>query len=239
MCTVSFIYKGGDNFLLTSNRDEAINRTTIPPKVYELEEALVCYPKDELAGGTWIGVSSKQRLLCLLNGAFKKHKRVPPYVKSRGVVVKEMMLTQNIQKYIEQNTFEGIEPFTLIIVDWSDEMRLSELIWDENEVVYRALPLKQHVWSSSTLYTDEMKAVRRVWINEYLKTVSGTQEHLMYFHEHYGVGDNDVDLQIDRGMLKTVSITSYEKKEELVKVLYKDLLNDNVSKVDFQLTKLV
>ena len=237
MCTVSFIYKGGDNFLLTSNRDEAINRTTIPPKVYEFEEVVMCYPKDELAGGTWIGASSKQRLLCLLNGAFKKHKRVPPYAKSRGVIVKEMLLVQHIEKYIEENSFEGIEPFTLVIVDWSNGIQLNELIWDEHEVVYRSLPLAQHVWSSSTLYTDAMKATRSEWINEYMNTVSGTQGELMYFHEHYGVGDKDIDLQIDRGLLKTVSITSYEKVNDLVKVWYKDLLNNSVEKVDFHLTK--
>ena len=237
MCTVSFIYKGDNNFLLTSNRDEAVNRTTIPPKVYEFEETLLCFPKDELAGGTWIGASSKQRLLCLLNGAFKKHKRSSSYVKSRGVVVKEMLLTQDVTHYIEKNSLEGIEPFTLIIIDWSKGLGLSELVWDGQEKVYKTLPLEPRVWSSSTLYTDEMKAIRRTWIDEYLTKVSGTQDDLTHFHEHYGVGDKDVDLQIDRGMLKTVSITSYEKKDDLVKVWYKDLLNNSVSKVDFQLTK--
>ena len=41
MCTVSFIYKGDKDFMLTSNRDEAVNRKTIAPKLYE--ENTGCY----------------------------------------------------------------------------------------------------------------------------------------------------------------------------------------------------
>jgi len=57
MCTVTFIPLENKNFVLTSNRDEAPNRTTIPPRNEGVELVMILAPKDALAGGTWIGSS--------------------------------------------------------------------------------------------------------------------------------------------------------------------------------------
>ncbi|MFT5892888.1 MAG: hypothetical protein ACI9Y7_003003, partial [Dokdonia sp.] len=35
MCTVTYIPKGNSNFILTSNRDEAVGRTTLVPDFYD------------------------------------------------------------------------------------------------------------------------------------------------------------------------------------------------------------
>ncbi len=37
MCTVTFIPESVSGFILTSNRDEAPNRSTVPPKIYEVK----------------------------------------------------------------------------------------------------------------------------------------------------------------------------------------------------------
>ncbi|MFD2433530.1 NRDE family protein [Mesonia maritima] len=77
MCTITFIplLKEEKGFVVTSNRDESANRKTLPPKVVEEKGVKLLYPKDEVAGGTWIGASGKKRLICLMNGAFKPHQR--------------------------------------------------------------------------------------------------------------------------------------------------------------------
>jgi uncharacterized protein with NRDE domain len=85
MCTVTLIPKGTNNFVLTSNRDEAPNRHTLSPDFYNIENTKLLFPKDEVAGGSWIGVSEKQRVLCILNGGFEKHERKATYRLSRGV----------------------------------------------------------------------------------------------------------------------------------------------------------
>lgn len=226
MCTVSFIYKGDNDFLLTSNRDEGISRRTIEPKYYVDNGVESLYPKDEVAGGTWVGVSSKNRLLCLLNGAFEKHVRKPKYSKSRGLIVKELLEVDDLMKSIREYDFSGVEPFTLILIDWQKDLQLIELVWDEKFAHIKELPLESRIWSSSTLYTDAMKEIRRVWFADYLSENEATSESIFKFHETYGVGDNDIDLQIDRGMLKTVSITAFDKQSEVVNVRYKDLLNN-------------
>lgn len=89
MCTVTYLPLGNNNFILTSNRDETPLRKTLPPKDYVEDGVVLTYPKDEVAGGTWIGLSDKKRLVCLLNGGFTIHKRKDSYKMSRGVIVKK------------------------------------------------------------------------------------------------------------------------------------------------------
>ena len=233
MCTVSFIYRGNKDFMLISNRDEAVNRKTIPPKQYEDNGVSLVYPKDEVAGGTWIGASSKNRMLCLLNGAFVKHDRKSSYKKSRGIIVKELLEVGDVFTEIHQYDFNDIEPFTLLIVDWNSELKLIELIWDGINAQITNLPLEPKIWSSSTLYNSEMKTFRKQWFKEYLNQNGSSSEELLYFHEHYGIGDPMLDLKIDRGLLKTVSISMFEKKGEDIQVIYKDLLHETTSKLMF------
>jgi len=233
MCTVSFIYRGNTDFMLISNRDEAVNRKTIPPNLYENNGVSLVYPKDGVAGGTWIGASSKSRLLCLLNGAFVKHDRKSSYKKSRGIIVKELLAVTDVFSEIQQYDFNDIEPFTLLIVDWNSELKLIELIWDGVSAQITDLPLEPKIWSSSTLYNSEMKTFRKQWFQEYLSQNGSSSNELLYFHEHYGIGDPMLDLKIDRGLLKTVSITMFEKSEENIKVIYKDLLHDKTSQLMF------
>lgn len=223
MCTVSFFYKGGNDFILTSNRDEAIGRETLPPKVKDIKGVKVLSPQDQIAGGTWIGVSDKCRLLCLLNGAYEKHKRKPPYRKSRGIIVNDLLLADNVVKALEEYEFEGVEPFTLLILDWSSELELLEVVWDGETAYFNNLPLIPMLWCSSTLYTQEMKKIRNDWFLDFQKNNDADAESIFNFHEHYGVGDKNIDLQIDRGMLKTVSITAVNKTDDAVVMKYKDL----------------
>jgi len=75
MCTVSIFSKNNTDFVLTSNRDEAPNRTALKPEFYTLNNTKVLLPKDELSGGSWIGTSENNRAICLLNGGLYLHKR--------------------------------------------------------------------------------------------------------------------------------------------------------------------
>ena len=74
MCTVTIIPQENNGFVLTSNRDEAPDRVSLAPDFYLVDGIKLLFPKDKM-GGTWIGVSEKNRVVCLLNGAFEKHER--------------------------------------------------------------------------------------------------------------------------------------------------------------------
>jgi uncharacterized protein with NRDE domain len=235
MCTVSFTYKGDKDFILISNRDEAVTRKTMSPKIYSEDNISMIYPKDEVAGGTWVGTSSKNRTLCILNGAFVNHKKKLTYKKSRGIIVKELLKVDDVFSAIESYDFKDIEPFTLLIVDWNSVLKLIELVWDGNKRRINDLPLTSRIWSSSTLYNSEMKMFRKKWFQEYLIQNGSSSDELLNFHEFYGVGDPMLDLKIDRGLLKTVSISLFEKENERVNVVYKDLVQKNISNLTFDI----
>ena len=124
MCTVSFLPLGNSDFMLTSNRDEDAARETIPPQKYSVGDSVLVFPKDEVAGGTWIGVSNACRLICLLNGGFENHVRKSFYKKSRGVLVKEFLAVKDAITAIDNYDFSNIEPFTIVMVDWKRKLKI-------------------------------------------------------------------------------------------------------------------
>ncbi|MBL0683396.1 NRDE family protein [Aquimarina mytili] len=234
MCTVTLIPTQENNFILTSNRDEAINRKTLLPEFYEVNKTRMLFPKDALAGGTWIGISDKNTMICLLNGGFEIHERLVSYRKSRGVVVKELLEANDLEQAIEQYDCKAIEPFTIVAANWQSDLLLFEFVWDGHQKHLRSLEKKTHIWSSSTLYTQEMKQMRQEWFGDFESNAILTADTLLDFHKDAGVGDKDVDLQIDRGFLKTISITQIVKNEEELTMRYENLQNEEVSSVVFE-----
>ena len=230
MCTVTFLPLENSNFILTSNRDEQKERETVPPKKYLEDEVELVYPKDKIAGGTWIGASSKKRLVCVLNGAYKKHIRKDSYKKSRGVIAKEILKQENFPNYIEELDLNEIEPFTLVIVDWNEEFKLYELVWDEEEKLFTLLPNEPKIWSSSTLYTNEIKEVRRKWFGEWVEKNEFSTNTILEFH-HSEIGEKSQSVLMKRPYVETVSITSVKKEGELVEMQYEDIIHSEVAKV--------
>ncbi|GGD87700.1 NRDE family protein [Planktosalinus lacus] len=227
MCTVTFIAKGNNDFILTSSRDELPGRATLAPKVYKEKGVMLVYPKDIIAGGTWICMGSNNRMINLLNGAFKPHKRNPPYRKSRGLVVKELLLSENLMEDIREYNFEGIEPFTIILVDWGAGLQLFNLVWDEKQLHFKKHSLKPHIWSSSPLYSPKMKQKRELWFDEFLNISNTDTASLLSFHKNAGNGKNEENLIMDRGFIKTVSITQIVKKGNNLKMFYEDLQTES------------
>ncbi len=225
MCTVTFLPLANNNFILTSNRDEQRQRETYPPKKYEEDGIALFYPKDKLAGGTWIGTSSKNRLVCVLNGAFIKHKRKDSYKKSRGVIAKEILTAPDFQKYIKNLELKGIEPFTMVIIDWNNNnLNLFELIWDENQQHFAKLKNEPKIWSSATLYTPEMTEIRKNWFQNYLDSNEFSSESILEFH-HSEIGDKEQAVFMKRPYVETVSITSVKKVATEIEMLYEDVVH--------------
>ncbi|MBU3010388.1 NRDE family protein [Polaribacter vadi] len=224
MCTVTYLPLGGNNFILTSNRDETPLRKTIPPKTYLENGVEITYPKDELAGGTWIGTSNKNRLVCLLNGGFENHKRELPYKMSRGIIVKNILSADDAVAYINNFDFNNIEPFTLILADWNSSLETYELVWDGLKKHFNKLPQEPKIWSSSTLYTSDMRRLRQVWFADWLaKNRLFTQEKILQFHNNSTLGSVGTSIKMKREFVETVSVTSILKIVDSVTFDYFDL----------------
>ncbi len=236
MCTITFIPKSNTDFILTSNRDEAPGRETFPPEIYEEEGVQLLYPKDAVAGGTWIGVSDIGRMVCLMNGGFVAHERKPFYRKSRGLVVKDLLKTDNLKQEIEKYDFNEIEPFTAVLIEFESEMQLFQLVWDGTKYHFSEEPLAPKIWSSSPLYPENIKEKREKWFSEFLTvTAKPSEEELLQFHKTAGEGDSKSNLVMDRGFIKTKSITQIVKKEATIEMRYEDLQKEEISKSEFNL----
>ncbi len=224
MCTVSFFPKENNDFILTSNRDESPNRNTIPPEIYSVEGVNLLFPKDKKAGGTWIGVSDKKRLICLLNGGFQAHIPKQKYRLSRGVIVTNLLTCDDVVSEIENLNLIGIESFTIILADYKEELHLYELVWDGTIKHFSEKPLKPIIWSSSLLYSAEIKKKRSIWFSEFLKEHQNPSEaEILNFHKTAGEGNKKTNLVMDRGFVRTKSITRIKKMENQVEMNYEDL----------------
>jgi len=235
MCTVTFIPKGNSDFILTSNRDEAVGRTTLAPDFYTIDGVKMLFPKDAVAGGSWIGISEKNSMICLLNGGFENHIRVENYKMSRGVVVKELLKADDLSAAIDEFDYKGIEPFTIIAIDWSSGLKATELVWDGYKAHITLLPDTPKIWSSSTLYNASMKEKRQNWFEDFLNKNTLEATHMHRFHTTAGEGDKNIDVCMDRGLLKTVSVTQVEKTEDDCVMTYFDLQKDEVHRTEFDI----
>ncbi|MFY0594014.1 NRDE family protein [Roseivirga sp.] len=233
MCTVTFLPNGKTDYVLTSNRDETPKRAALAPQGYSIGTSTIYYPKDPLAGGTWIATDKKRYTLCLLNGGFEKHKHQPPYRISRGQMVLQFFETNDLQKFRNNFEFEGMEPFTLVVVDsGAQQTRLDEMVWDGKKLHTKTLDATEaYIWSSSTLYPESVRAERRSWFALWTKEQhSYIQEEIMLFHKSGGKGDAWNDFVMNRDeVVKTVSITSIEKAKADFNLVYEDLIKEKVS----------
>jgi len=235
MCTVTIIPKGKNDFILTSNRDEAPIRTSLAPDIYSIEDTKMMFPKDELAGGTWIGVSDKNRLICLLNGGFTFHERKANYRMSRGVVVKDLLASDNVLGPIENYDLDDVEPFTLVIADWNTNLKFFELVWDGTQKHVKELPIEPKIWSSSTLYSEGMKNERLQWFEDFKAKNELNSKAMMNFHNTAGGDNKDFGVVMDRHYVKTTSITQVEKTEDIVEMRFNDLQSNDFSIKRFNL----
>jgi len=233
LCTVTFIPKSNGSFILTSNRDEAPGRATIAPSIYNIDGVDCLFPKDEVAGGTWLGVSDKKRLICLLNGGFEAHKREDRYRMSRGIVVKMLLVASDLISEVNAFNFTDIEPFTIVAVNYEKEVSLYEFVWDGMKAHFTQKPLVSTIWSSSLLYDQATKQKREQWFSSFIEINRLNDKDLLEFHKTAGVGDISIDLIMNRGFIKTKAITQVIFEDAELKMRYEDLQINKVATTIF------
>lgn len=239
MCTVTIVPTGKSDFVLTSNRDEAPHRVSLAPEVYSINKTKLLFPKDALSGGTWVGVSEKNRMVCVLNGGFELHKRKLSYRLSRGVVALDFLLADFINPAIETYDLIDIEPFTMVISDWNSSLKFYELVWDGEAKHFSKLPLEPKIWSSSTLYSSEMKNERDTWFENFKSNQVLEAKTLLEFHKTAGKNNVDYGVIMDRGFVKTTSITQIKKSQHRLEMLYENLQTPEITKSQFILPQII
>lgn len=239
MCTVSFVKHSG-GFSLTSNRDEVSTRPTVYPKAYEENAQVLVYPKDEIAGGTWIATSEQNISVCLLNGAFEKHKRHLPYNRSRGQVLKERFCFETHQEFIDKLNLDNVEPFTLLMINHKNLSNLDfkVLVWDKQQKhVFDIDTNSPQIWASSTLYDKVQREMRQEWFDTFLKNEKPDSESLLKFHTGSYTDNKSEDILMQRNHnLKTVSVSQINILPDKKYFVYKDI--EENKQYDFNLESL-
>ena len=224
MCTVSFVNANG-KIIITSNRDEKTLRpNAIEPKNYLINNKKIIFPKDKKAGGTWYAINENSTVLVLLNGADEKHILKESYRKSRGLIVLELISSESVLAVWNAIDLDTIEPFTLVLFE---NQKLYQLRW--NEIEKSALELdtaQSHIWSSSTLYSKEIREKRANWFYNFLDTKPEVNaEELFNFHRYTEAENTEHGLVINRNdALKTLSITQTVIEKNKVAIHYNDLI---------------
>jgi uncharacterized protein with NRDE domain len=223
MCTVSFI-TSNEKFIITSNRDEQVLRpSAIEPRNYVVNGKNVIFPKDPKAGGTWFAIDEFSNVVVLLNGANEKHVFKERYRKSRGLIVLEVISAASPIVFWENIDLENIEPFTIVLVE---NQKLYELQWNEIAKSTIELDVKQsYIWSSATLYSEEIRKNRAEWFYNFLDTnPKVTAAEMLDFHRYTKPENAENGLVINRNnFLKTLSITQAVIQKNKVAVQYADL----------------
>jgi hypothetical protein len=206
MCCLTIHKIKNAHWVITHNRDELKSRQHLSNEVTPMlvEDKKVWMPIDKQAQGTWIATDGVVAA-ALLNGYKQNYTRKPQYKASRGCIIPTVFQYTNMEVFVDKFDPTGYEPFTLVIVD---PMRgIVEYGWDEYEVHINILSTDQsHMYSSSTLYDDEVKSKRSVLYQDWISN-DCDENDLWYLHALKG-GDHSHFLNVDYDdKISTVAIS--------------------------------
>jgi hypothetical protein len=232
MCTVSFYYDN-ENVIITSNRDEHINRPlAIAPMKYTYKGSTLYFPKDPKAGGTWFVVKDDASAFVLLNGAERKHIPDPPYRESRGIILLDIAAAADLHEIWNSIDLNKIEPFTMITYV---DRKLTQFRWDGVHKNYRKLDnTKPQIWSSVTLYKYSIIREREIWYDEFLHRYKPniTPDNLVIFHTNTKNDNLENGLVINReGQIRTKNITQFVLQDHFFRLSHFDLITNTKNEI--------
>lgn len=223
---------------MTSNRDEHVSRPlAFKPKEETIGSVKVLFPKDPKAGGTWFALNEMGHVAVLLNGAFVRHQSQGPYAKSRGLILLDVIASMEPELRLQKMDLRQIEPFTLVLLNGS----LMEFRWDGNQKYFRPLDKsKNHIWSSTTLYSDEVIAQRAEMFKDFLKGQDRIEaSNVVDFHSN-NHEDFENGFIIDRETgLKTFSVTQAVIDQEEMLLRHFDLIEGKTYEMPFSTTSIL
>lgn len=230
MCTVSF-YRDNNQTIITSNRDENNERPlALMPRKIVTNKSVAYYPIDPQSNGTWFGVKSDGSIFVLLNGAEKKHIPNPPYRKSRGLVLLDIIKAEKFLKEWNSINLSNIEPFTVIAYV---DNQLFQIRWNEVEKTIVELDTNSsYIWSSTTLYSDDIISKREHWFSEFLNQSKEDicSDDFISFHTNTKKNDTQNGLVINRkNSMLTKNITQCEITKSNFTLTHFDLISKKKS----------
>ncbi|NUM32510.1 MAG: NRDE family protein [Bacteroidetes bacterium] len=239
MCTLSYIPLSHNDYILTSNRDEKYERkSALSPQLYNIKGVNVAYPKDLEKNGTWIAMSDNCYTLCLFNGANTPHKPMKSYKRSRGLILLDFFNYNNINQFLISTDFKGVEPFTLVIIQYVNQIKLFEIVWNGKQIqIFYKDANKPHIWSSVMIYESEIRIHRKKMFDDFINKNNETtfEKEILNFHKNKDFTDKKQNLIIKTEIVSTVSITQVLKNGLKTEMKYHDLKIDKTAEISVDL----
>lgn len=123
--------------LVAANRDEATDRPSTPPTTWDTDPTMLA-PRDEHAGGTWIGVNEHGVFAGITNRWLEEP---PAAERSRGLLVRDALGTESaaaaarrIERAVDRHSYDG---FNLVL---ADNTAAHYLTWDGSLAVWNFDP---------------------------------------------------------------------------------------------------
>lgn len=216
MCTIIYLPKDDARYSVAHNRDEHASRPESKEVMTALIHGVECtYPVDPVSDGTWI-ISAEDKTLFLFNGAYDAHERKPKYRYSRGRIPLLRLDWSDFRDFALDIDLEDIEPFTFVEVCSSDSgFLLNQLVWDgDMKSMTLGIPGDvARIWSSSTLYSRELRDRKSALFQEWLKKTSSEDTNtaallaFMQRRRHQDQSELNPGMLLDRPPFHTVSTT--------------------------------
>ena len=135
MCTLTVAWRVFQEapLVVAANRDEAVDRPSRPPSVVE-RDPLVFAPRDERAGGTWMGINDYGVFVGLTN----RWVEGLAGERSRGLLVRDCLRTDTatdaarlVESAVEAHEYEGFnlvvaDATAAVLLEWSGRLRVRQ-----------------------------------------------------------------------------------------------------------------
>lgn len=233
MCTITYLPKSENEFIITHNRDEDIKRKrSSAPEVKFFSKRKVLMPVDNSSGGTWVAADKSGSVYCMMNGAFRKHEPSPPYKHSRGLIIPQAIEADSFRDYYRDAQYDGIEPFTLL--HFGNGL-IEKIVWDGKNKFYGQPDAGKHqLFTSATLYDEETATKRVSHFSEFLRKHPFAEpvDILQLHQDKYQDSSKSFLLDTGKG-IQTVSITQVIQSKGKIRMVYIDLIEDQRSESGF------
>jgi hypothetical protein len=222
MCT-SLIYRdiAKKEFGIGFNRDESIKRK---PSLDPVEESIngikILYPVDGDYGGTWIGVSSKNKIYAILN-LYEANLKILRNPRSRGFFVKNLLKEEIDFDFFTKENLLIYYPFRILELTLDFTRILS---WDGESVNCIQNEDPWSVIASSFVLGKEAEEVRfKTFKEEFLKEeITDFETISSAFLTCHSPEKGAKSPCMHRREAHTVSSTIISIKQDKIKLLYKN-----------------
>ena len=132
MCTLIFAWRvfEGTPIAAAANRDEALGRPSLPPRVLDADAGIVA-PQDEEAGGTWVGYNDAGLFVAVTN-----RRADTDGERSRGLLVRDALAQESAQEAVSFVRSELADReyagFNLVVADAVERSSTSSRTPSEN-----------------------------------------------------------------------------------------------------------